>query len=64
MKSHPMVSRHGFQTANNQVPYVVTMLNTTDGPVVLEIPPTSRKTAASTSWHGCAALRRIHRAEE
>jgi hypothetical protein len=32
--SHPMVSRHGFLTANNQVPYVLTNLNSTDGPVV------------------------------
>jgi len=42
--SHPMVSRHGFLTANNQVPYVLTMLNSTYGPVVLEVPPASEKT--------------------
>ena len=42
--SHPMVSRHGFLTANNQVPYVLSMLNTTDGPVVVEVPPASEKT--------------------
>jgi hypothetical protein len=42
--SHPMVSRHGFLTANNQVPYVITSLNSTDGPVVLEVPPASEKT--------------------
>lgn len=42
--SHPMVSRHGFLTANNQVPYVIVMLNTTDGPVVFEVPPASPKT--------------------
>ena len=42
--SHPMVSRHGFLTANNQVPYVFTNLNSTDGPVVLEVPPASEKT--------------------
>ena len=35
--SHPMVSRHGFLTANNQVPYVITSLNSTEGPVVLEV---------------------------
>ena len=42
--SHPMVSRHGFLTANNQVPYVITSLNSTDGPVVLEVQPASEKT--------------------
>lgn len=42
--SHPMVSRHGFLTANNQVPYVLSMLNTSDGPVVLEVPPASENT--------------------
>jgi hypothetical protein len=42
--SKPMVSRHGFLTANNQVPYVIVLLNTTDGPVVLDVPPASPKT--------------------
>ena len=42
--SKPMVSRHGFLTANNDVPYAVTLLSTTDGPVVLDVPPASDKT--------------------
>lgn len=41
--SKPMVSRHGFLTANNDVPYAVTLLSTTDGPVVLDVPPASDK---------------------
>jgi hypothetical protein len=36
--SKPMVSRHGFLTANNQVPYVFVMLDTTSGPVILDVP--------------------------
>ena len=39
--SKPMESRHGFLTANNQVPYVVASLNTRDGPLVLEVPGAS-----------------------
>ena len=31
--SKPMESRHGFLTANNQVPYVIAALNTKDGPI-------------------------------
>ena len=42
--SKPMVSRHGFLTANNQVQYVFVLLNTTDGPVILEVPPASPHT--------------------
>jgi hypothetical protein len=42
--SKPMVSRHGFLTANNDVPYVFTVLDTTDGPVILDVPPASQKT--------------------
>ncbi len=41
--SEPMVSRHGFLTANNDVPYVISVLNTKDGPVILEVPPASEK---------------------
>ena len=41
--SKPMASRHGFLTANNDVPYVITSLNTTDGPVLLDVPPASDK---------------------
>jgi hypothetical protein len=37
--SKPMVSRHGFLTANNDVPYVFVVLVTTKGPVVLDVPP-------------------------
>ncbi len=42
--SKPMVSRHGFLTANNQVPYVIVSLSTADGPVVLDVPPASPHT--------------------
>jgi hypothetical protein len=41
--SKPMVSRHGFLTANNQTPYVVASLNTKDGPLVVEVPGASEK---------------------
>lgn len=41
--SQPMVSRHGFLTANNDVPYVISVLNTKDGPVILDVPPASEK---------------------
>ncbi len=36
--SKPMESRHGFLTANNQTPYVVSSINTREGPMVLELP--------------------------
>ena len=42
--SKPMVSRHGFLTANNQVPYVISSINTKDGPMVVDVPPASEKT--------------------
>jgi hypothetical protein len=42
--SKPFVSRHGFITANNIVPYVAVFLNTRDGPVVLDVPAASEKT--------------------
>ena len=42
--SKPFVSRHGFLTANNNVPYVAVCLNTKDGPVVLDVPAASEKT--------------------
>jgi len=42
--SKPFVSRHGFLTANNNVPYVAVFLNTKDGPVVLDVPAASEKT--------------------
>jgi hypothetical protein len=41
--SKPMVSRHGFLTANNNVPYVIVLLNTKQGPVVLDVPAASEK---------------------
>jgi hypothetical protein len=41
--SKPMVSRHGFLTANNQTPYVVGSFNTKDGPLVVEVPGASDK---------------------
>ncbi len=42
--SKPFVSRHGFITANNNVPYVAVFLNTKAGPVVLDVPAASDKT--------------------
>ena len=45
--SKPMVSRHGFLTANNQVPYVISSINTKDGPMVVDVPPASEKTSIS-----------------
>jgi len=41
--SKPMVSRHGFLTANNQTPYVVASLSTKRGALVVEIPPATDK---------------------
>ena len=42
--SKPMVSRHGFLTANNNVPYVALCLDTRGGPVVLDVPAASKTT--------------------
>ena len=42
--SKPMVSRHGFLTANNNVPYVAVCLNTKGGPMVLDVPAASETT--------------------
>ena len=39
--SQPMVAHHSFLTANNQTPYVVAMLDTTQGPIVVEVPAAS-----------------------
>ncbi len=46
--SQPMVSRHGFLTANNQTPYVISSINTKDGPMVIDVPPAS----ATTKYFG------------
>lgn len=43
--SKPMESRHGFLTANNQVPYVIASLSTKDGPIVVDVPPAAEKTS-------------------
>jgi hypothetical protein len=47
-------SRHGFLTANNQTPYVCTVFDLDDGPMVLAVPPASEKVAlfgsAIDSW--------------
>ena len=52
--SQPMVARHTFLTANNQTPYVIAMLDTTQGPVVVEVPPASPKAiffgSANDAW--------------
>ncbi len=39
----PMTTRHGFLTANDNVPYVATALNTKNGPMVIEVPAASEK---------------------
>ena len=59
--SKPMESRHGFLTANNQVPYVIASLNTKDGPLVVEVPGASDKAKyfgvpsgrLGLPFHGC-----------
>ena len=43
--SKPMVSRHGFLTANDVTPYVLASLTTKDGPVVVEVPAAGEKAA-------------------
>lgn len=42
--STPTAPRQAFLTPNNQTPYVIVMLNTGDGPVVLDVPRASEKT--------------------
>jgi len=42
--SKPMVARHGFLTANNQTPYVISSINTKNGPVVVDVPAASKTT--------------------
>ena len=46
--------RHEFLTANNQTPYVLTVFDLRQGPMVLEVPPASPKTvffgSAIDSW--------------
>jgi hypothetical protein len=41
--SKPAVPRHALLTANNQVPYMFTVLNLRQGPVVVEIPAAGAK---------------------
>jgi hypothetical protein len=41
--SKPMTSRHGFLTANDVTPYVVSAQSTRDGPLVVEVPPAAEK---------------------
>ena len=52
--SNVMAPRHEFLTANNQTPYVVTVLDLRRGPMVLDVPPASDKTvffgSAIDSW--------------
>jgi hypothetical protein len=52
--SKVMDSKHEFLTANNQTPYVVTVLDLRNGPMVLEVPPATKKVAffgsAIDSW--------------
>ena len=52
--SQPLEARHEFLTANNQTPYVLTVLDLHRGPVVLDVPPASSKVAlfgsAIDSW--------------
>jgi len=39
----PMMSRHGFLTANDVTPYVTSGQTTEDGPLVVEVPPAGKK---------------------
>ena len=41
--SEPMQSRHGFLTANDVTPYVISAQSTKDGPLVVEVPPAAVK---------------------
>lgn len=41
--SKPMVSRHGFLTANNQTPYVISSMTTKKSPMIVDVPPASEK---------------------
>jgi hypothetical protein len=43
--SKPMVSRHGFLTANDVTPYVIASLTTENGPLVVEVPAAGEKAA-------------------
>ena len=43
--SNVMEPRHEFLTANNQTPYVLTAFDLRRGPMVLDVPPASDKTA-------------------
>jgi hypothetical protein len=42
--SHPPAPRQALLTPTNQTPYVIVMLNTGDGPMVLDLPRASEKT--------------------
>jgi hypothetical protein len=42
--SKPPAPRQAILTATNETPYVVVLLNTADGPVVLDVPPASKTT--------------------
>jgi hypothetical protein len=52
--SKVLESRHEALTANNQTPYVMTFFDLRNGPVVLEVPPATKKVAffgsAIDSW--------------
>ncbi|MNQ28031.1 hypothetical protein D3C85_413000 [compost metagenome] len=52
--SKVLESRHEALTANNQTPYVMTFLDLRNGPMVLEVPPATKKVAffgsAIDSW--------------
>ena len=52
--SKVMEPRHEFLTANNQTPYVLTVFDLRQGPMVLDVPPASDKTvffgSAIDSW--------------
>lgn len=52
--SKPLEARHELLTANNQTPYIATVLDLRHGPMVLDVPPASSKVAllgsAIDSW--------------
>lgn len=48
--SKPAVPRHELLTANNQVPYMLVNMNLKNGPVVVEIPPATKKAVLMGSF--------------
>ena len=47
--SQPIEARHEFLTANNQTPYVLSVLDLRRGPVVLDVPPPAARSPCSAA---------------